>query len=158
LLPAVTGARRHRAGKDGLEFSTETEKTEMTVTVPIAPELDAILKAGPCGDLAFIVGANGQPLKKESFGNLIRKACRAAGVPGSAHGLRKLAAVRLALAGATIPQMNAIFGWIGSKMAMHYIDKADRGQLARDGMRKLRAEREANKSAPHLRASKGQNG
>src|SRR6516165_2150196 len=33
LLPAVTGARRHRAGKDGLEFSTETEKTEMTVTV-----------------------------------------------------------------------------------------------------------------------------
>jgi len=117
LLPAVTGARRHRAGKDGPEFSTETEKTEMTVTVPIAPELDAILKAGPCGDLAFIVGANGQPLKKESFGNLIRKACRAAGVPGSAHGLRKLAAVRLALAGATIPQMNAIFGWIGSKMA-----------------------------------------
>jgi integrase len=156
---AVTLGRQHiRVGKDGPEFSIETEKTEMTVTVPIAPELDTILKAGPCGDLAFIVGANGQPLKKESFGNLIRKACRAAGVPGSAHGLRKLAAIRLALAGATIPQMNAIFGWTGSKMAMHYIEMADRGQLARDGMRKLRAEREANRSAPHLRAGKGQNG
>ena len=50
-----------------------------------------------------------------------------------------------------------IFGWTGSKMAMHYIEMADREQLARDGMRKL-AEREANKSAPHLRAGKGQNG
>ena len=158
-----TGLRRGdavRLGRQHIrndEFSIETEKTDMVVTVPIAPELEAIIKAGPCGDLAFIVGANGQPLKKESFGNLIRKACRAAGVPGSAHGLRKLAAIRLAYAGATIPQMNVIFGWTGSKMAMHYIEMADREQLARDGMRKL-AEREANKSAPHLRAGKGQNG
>jgi integrase len=51
------------------EISIETEKTGMKVTVPIALELDAILKAGPCGDLAFIVGVNGQPMKKESFGN-----------------------------------------------------------------------------------------
>jgi len=82
----------------------------------------------------------------------------AAGVPGSAHGLRKLAAIRLALAGATIPQLNAIFGWTGSEMAMYYIDMADRAQLARDGMQKLRAERPVNKSAPYSRGSKGQNG
>ena len=56
-------------------------------------------------------------MKKESFGNTFREACRAAGVPGSAYGLRKLAAIRLALAGATIPQLNAIFGWTGSEMA-----------------------------------------
>ena len=63
------------------EISIETEKTEMKVTVPIAPELAAVLQAGPCGDLHFIVGANGQPLKKESFGNLLRKGlscCRCA--------------------------------------------------------------------------------
>jgi integrase len=140
------------------EISIENEKTGMKVTVPIAPELDAILKAGPCGDLHFVVGSDEQPMKKESFGNAFGDACRAAGVPGSAHGLRKLAAIRLALAGATIPQMNAIFGWTGSKMAMHYIDMADRAALARDGMRKLRAEREVNKSAPAFRESKGQNG
>jgi len=97
-------------------------------------------------------------MKKESFGNTFREACRAAGVPGSAHGLRKLAAIRLALAGATIPQLNAIFGWTGSEMAMYYIDMADRAQLARDGMQKLRAERPVNKSAPYSRGSKGQNG
>jgi integrase len=39
------------------EISIENEKTEMKVTVPIAPELDAILKAGPCGDLHFVVAA-----------------------------------------------------------------------------------------------------
>jgi hypothetical protein len=31
-------------------------------------------------------------LTKESFGNEFRKACKAAGVPGSAHGVRKIAA------------------------------------------------------------------
>ena len=63
----------------------------------------------------------------------------------------------MALAGATIPQMNAIFGWTGSEMAMYYIDMADRVRLARDGMQKLRVEREVNKSAPAFRGSKGQN-
>ena len=111
---AVLVGRQHVRNN---EISIETEKTGMKVTVPIAPELDAILQAGPCGDLHFIVGVNGQPMKKESFGNTFREACRAAGVPGSAHGLRKLAAIRLALAGATIPQLNAIFGWTGSEMA-----------------------------------------
>jgi hypothetical protein len=149
---AVIVGRQH--ARNG-EISIETEKTGMPVTIPIAPELDAILRAGPCGDLHFIVGVNG-PLTKESFGNAFREACRAAGVPGSAHGLRKLAAIRLALAGATVPQLNAIFGWRGSAMAMHYIDRADRVRLAREGMEKLRAEREVNKPAPASKESKGQ--
>jgi hypothetical protein len=42
--------------------------------VPILPELADTLAAGPCGDLAFIVGANGKPFTKESFGNEFRKA------------------------------------------------------------------------------------
>ena len=37
-----------------------------------------------------------RPLTKEFFGNLFRAACRAAGVPGSAHGVRKIAATRAA--------------------------------------------------------------
>jgi hypothetical protein len=51
---------------------------------------------GPRGDLAFIVGKNGKPLTKESFGNEFKTACRQAGVPGSAHGVRKIAATRAA--------------------------------------------------------------
>jgi hypothetical protein len=34
--------------------------------------------------------------------------------------------MRFAYAGATVPQMNAIFGWSGFRMAMHYIEAADR--------------------------------
>jgi integrase len=157
---AVTLGRQHICiGEDGPEFSIKTAKTGIEVIIPIADELEAILKAGPRGDLAFIIGSNGQPMTKESFGNAFSDACRKAGIRKSAHGLRKLAAMRVALAGGTIPQMNAIFGWTGSKMAMHYIDMADRAQLAREGMKKLRvAEREANKSAPYFAGSKGQNG
>ena len=62
------------------------------VTLPILPVLAETLEAGPCGDLTFIAGENGHPLTKESFGNLFRKACRAAGLRRSAHGLRKAAA------------------------------------------------------------------
>ena len=108
----------------------KTKKTGTEVTIPVLPELAEALAAGPCGDLAYIVGANGKPFTKESFGNEFRKACRKAGLRGLPfHGLRKLAAVRFAYAGATVPQMNAIFGWTGFRMAMHYIEAADRRRL-----------------------------
>src|SRR5262249_29327347 len=75
---AVELGRQHvRSGESGPEFSIKTAKTGMEVIIPIADELDAILKTGPCGDLVFIVGSNGQPMTKESFGNALRKACRA---------------------------------------------------------------------------------
>jgi integrase len=69
----------------------KTEKSGFTVAavVPMLPILAETLAAGPCGDLTFIAGERGQPLTKESFGNAFRAACRAAGVPGSAHGVRK---------------------------------------------------------------------
>ena len=86
--------------------------------------LQATLDAGPCEDLSFIVGENGRPLTKESFGNLFRDARRAAGVPGSAHGVRKLAATRMANNGATEPQLMAVFGWTDPKMAAHYTRSA----------------------------------
>ena len=74
------------------------------------------LAAGPCGDLAFIAGSRGQPMAKKTFSNEFQIACRAAGVPGSAHGVRKIAATRAANAGATVAQLEAIFGWSGGRM------------------------------------------
>jgi integrase len=77
---------------------------------------------------------------KESFGTWFREACVAAGVPGSAHGLRKAGATRLANNGATVAQLEAIFGWSGAKMASHYTRTADRKKLARDAMPMLKKE------------------
>ncbi len=107
------------------------------MTLPILPVLASTLAAGPCGELTFIAGANGKPLTKESFGNLFRAACKSAGVSGSAHGVRKIAATRAANAGATVAQLEAIFGWSGGTMAMHYTREADRVRLAKEAMHKL---------------------
>ena len=115
----------------------KTEKTDTEVTLPILPVLAETLRAGPCGDLTFIVGATSHPLDKRSFGNQFRKACRAAGVNRSAHGLRKIAATRAANAGATVAELEAIFGWSGGRMASLYTRTADRRQLARRAMHKL---------------------
>ena len=110
--------------------------------------LQATLDAGPCGDLTFIVGAKGQPFKKTSFGNEFKSACKAAGVPGSAHGVRKIAATTAANNGATVPQLKALFGWTDDAMPALYTKGADRDRLGREAGHKLgNAERT---SIPHL--------
>lgn len=140
-----TGLRRGdavRFGRQHVRDGVGTLKTEksgftMTVTLPILPVLAQTLAAGPCGDLTFIAGERGQPFTKESFGNAFRAACRAAGVPGSAHGVRKIAATRAANSGATVAQLEAIFGWHGGTMASLYTRRADRQRLAIEAMHKL---------------------
>jgi integrase len=138
-----TGLRRGDAVRIGRQHvrdgvaSIKAEKTDTWVTLPILPVLAEALEAGPCGDLTFIVGKNGKPLTKESFGNEFREACRGAGVPGSAHGVRKIAATRAAEAGATVAQLEAIFGWHGGRMASLYTKAADRKRLSVEAMHKL---------------------
>jgi integrase len=143
-----TGLRRGdvvRLGRQHVRNGVATIKTEKSgfkveVTLPILPVLAVTLAAGPVGDLTFIVGKGSQPLTKESFGNLFKDACRAAGVPGSAHGVRKVAATRAANAGATVAQLEAIFGWSGGGMASLYTRSADRRRLSKEAMHKLATE------------------
>ena len=138
-----TGLRRGDAVRLGRQHvrdrvaAIRTEKTGMEVPLLMLPELLEVLHAGPTGELAFICGANGKPMTKESFGNAFSEACRAAGVNKSAHGLRKIGATRAANNGASVTQLNAIFGWTGSHMASFYTQSADRARLAREAMNKL---------------------
>ena len=114
---AVVIGRQHV--RDGIAtLRTEKSQRKITVTLPILPVLQRTLDAGPIGELAFICGEKGKPLTKESFGNLFKKACKQAGLPNrSAHGCRKIAATRAAENGATVAQLEAIFGWKGGRMA-----------------------------------------
>ncbi len=138
-----TGLRRGDAVRLGRQHicdgvaTIKTEKTNIIVTLPILSVLAETLAAGPCGDLTFIAGSRGNPMTKEGFGNDFKKACKAAGVPGSAHGVRKIAATRAANAGATVAQLEAIFGWSGGRMAALYTRTADRRRLAMEAMSKL---------------------
>ncbi len=142
---AYTGLRRGDAVRLGRQhvrdgvamLKTEKSGFQTEVALPILPALQATLDAGPCGDLAFICGERGEPLTKESFGNVFKEACKAAGVPGSAHGVRKIAATRAANNGATEAQLMAIFGWTDPKMASLYTRTANRKRLAAEAMTKL---------------------
>jgi integrase len=151
-----TGLRRGDAAVVGKQhvrngiIVLDTEKTGMRVTIPILPEFQETLDAGPLGDLAFIGNAvNGNPMAKESLGNEFREACNAAGVKKSAHGLRKLAATRAANRGATVAELEAIFGWEGGQMASLYTRSANRQALSIGAINKLlRHESETSIPAP----------
>lgn len=130
--------------KDGvLSFTTEKgrEKRPVKVSRRLEPELVKTLAKGPCGDLAFICGDRGEPLTKESFGNMFKAACVAAGITQkkkSAHGLRKLSATIWAERGATVHELMAMFGWLTVQMAELYTREADRKRLALGAHDRLR--------------------
>jgi integrase len=127
-----------RLGKQHQQI--KTEKTGEVVPVMILPVLATTLAAGPCGDLTFIISSNGRPFRKASFSTAFSGAARTAGVPRSAHGVRKLAATRAANSGATEAQLEAIFGWRGGRMASLYTRTANRQRLAQEALSKLAAE------------------
>lgn len=137
-LLIYTGLRRSDAVRLGPAnvvggvIETVTGKTRTPIAIPLHPDLNDILAASPLGEDTFI------GLADNTFGKLFRKACDAAGVSGSAHGLRKAAATRLGEAGATVLELNAVFGWTGAKMALRYTEKSDRARLARSGMERLK--------------------
>jgi integrase len=138
-----TGLRRGDAARLGKQhvkngmIRLDTEKTGTRVTIPVLSTLQKTLDAGPVGDLTFITTKTGKPMRKESIGNAFRDACRAAGIPKSAHGLRKASATRAANNGATVAELEAIFGWDGGRMASLYTKSADRERLATRAMEKL---------------------
>lgn len=138
-----TGLRRGDAAalgkqhiRDGV-ITLDTQKNGMRVSIPILPDLAETLAVSRTGDLAIIATDEGKNFAKASLGTAFREACRAAGVKKSAHGLRKAAATHAANRGATVAQLEAIFGWEGGRMASLYTRSADRRALAQAAMEKL---------------------
>lgn len=130
----VTLGRQH-IGRDGMARIT-AEKTGHRVAVLMPAHLMEIVDASPTGSLTFIVGESGNPLSKESFGNMFRKWCKSAGVNASAHGLRKIAATEAAEAGAADQQLDAMFGWQTPEMSRTYTRAARQDVLAKEAQEK----------------------
>ncbi|MGB8601807.1 MAG: tyrosine-type recombinase/integrase, partial [Rhizomicrobium sp.] len=147
---AVTLGRQHI--RDGmLIFITEKgrDKRRIECARPIEPELAATLATGPTSDLAFICGERGEPLVKESFGNMFKASCVAAGIKDkSAHGLRKLSASIWAERGATVNELMALFGWLTPQMAALYTEKANRKRLAAGAAARLTGTNAQHSMAP----------
>jgi integrase len=124
-----------------LEFTEQKnrERQPKERIIPILPELRRSIDATPIGRFTYLVTQFKRPFTRAGFGNWFKKRCREANLEHcSAHGIRKAAAVKAAMGGATTSQLMAIFGWDSSKMAEHYTKAAERNRLARESMHLLR--------------------
>ncbi len=147
-LLLYTGQRRSdvvRLGpqhiKDGWLTFTQVKNSSrkpVSLSIPVLPDLQAVIDETPTGNLAFLVTAFGKPFTANGFGNWFRKQCDAAGLKHcSAHGLRKAGAALAAENGATERQLMAIFGWSTMKEASRYTRAARQKVLAASGMKHL---------------------
>ena len=89
--------------------------------------------------------SKGQPFKtEESFGEWMREVYNAAGLPDVAnHGLRKLAAIRLAFAGVDVWGLMKVFGWKTVAQAQVYVEQAEAMRMAGQAFDKLEAHQAA---------------
>jgi integrase len=120
-------------------LSMRRQKTKVPFEIPILPQLVAEIDRIPASNhMTFLVTQQGKPFTAAGFGGWFRDRCDEAGLPQcSAHGLRKAAAVRHALNGATGPELMAWFAWKSISEAQRYIEAANRLTLSRSTGAKL---------------------
>lgn len=131
-----------RMGRQHLEdgfIAVRQRKTGTELRIPLHWELAKIIEATPNNHMTFLTTRTGAPFSDAGFGNIFRDWCREAGVPErcAAHGLRKAACRRLAEAGATALQIQAISGHKSLSEVQRYTAAADQAHLARDAMEKI---------------------
>lgn len=162
-LLLATGASRvdavglTRANIRGGRITFRRAKTAVAVDLPLLPALARELALLPSAQMVLLARNDGvKGYGVESFGILFRRWCNEAGVPGSAHGLRKAGARRLAEAGATEFEVMSFLGHASAREASRYVAAANRATLADSGMAKLGAEPE--QKFPNLIGRLGQSG
>jgi integrase len=143
ISDSIRIGRQHmvKGGEPALRFVVyKTRKHRPTPsTKPVLPELAEVIAASPCGDLNFLVTDKGTPFSDAYASQKMREWCDEAGLPHcSAHGLRKAAACRAVLAGATGPDLMAIFDWSSLEQAQRYIEQVKREGMAAKAMSLLR--------------------
>jgi integrase len=146
-LLLCTGQRRSdvvRMGrshvKDGI-ITIVQQKTAMEVSIPILPELQAVLDDLQSKKITptFLVTEYGKPRTPAGFTNWFRDRCVEAGLPKglSPHGLRKAFCRVAAETGLTANQIMAISGHTTLAEVTRYTAAADRKKLAKEGMAKI---------------------
>jgi integrase len=137
--------RRGDISDDGI--SVVQQKTGAKLSIPIAPELVAAMRAVPVNGLHLIGAPNGRPMTRSALTLLIRRAATAAGLPPECkpHGLRKAQMRRLAEAGVTAKEIASVSGHKTLREVARYTDAADQKRLSRSAFAKLKREQEVSK-------------
>jgi integrase len=121
----------------GTDIAVRQQKTDRPLLIPMHPDLVAELSVLPKTNLTFVTMSSGAPYSAKAFGEWFRVRCNEAGLPQcSAHGLRKLAATRLAEAGCSASEIAAITGHRTLTEVARYTSAADQARLARSGRAK----------------------
>jgi integrase len=141
-----TGQRRGDVLKMGWQhiegdcIAVRQEKTDEPLLIPIDEPLAAALAMLPRTNMTFLLTEFGKPFTPAGFTNWFRRRCDEASLPQcSAHGLRKLAATRLADAGCSTEQIKAITRHRSDSALAPYIRKANKARLARQAKELTRA-------------------
>jgi integrase len=155
MLLLYTGQRRSDVIRFGWQhvradkIAVRQQKTDTPLLLPIAPELAQALDRVPRTNLTFLLNAHGAPFA-QGFGNWFRVRCIEAGLPQcSAHGLRKLAATRMANAGCTERELMAVFGWRSHGEVSRYVRAADQTRLAEQAFEKAHAGKKGEQKLSH---------
>jgi integrase len=117
---------------------TGHENSDEKLIIPMHRNLRHELALAKRKHVVILATAFGQPFSLKGFGNFMSEAIKAAGLPArcKAHGLRKAAARRLAEAGCTAKQIQAITGHKSLEEVERYTRKADQMVLARQAVAK----------------------
>jgi integrase len=149
-----TGQRRsdvHRmtwADVQGSKIRVIQQKTGTKLWIEMHSELRAILEATPREHVTILNTEYGQPFTVSGYGNWLRDAFTAAGLPMDCkpHGLRKTAGRRPAEAGWTTREIMSVLGHKTLAEAERYTGEADQVRLAGSSVIKLEA-RKRNKGS-----------
>lgn len=146
MLMLWTGAARADAVKlgwfsvkgDTIQYTrqkTGRMKSPVLISIPIAPDLQALLDTLPRDAGTFLQTLDGKQRSEKALTGDMRKWCDAAGLPEcTSHGLRKAIARRLAEAGASPHMIAAVTGHKTLAEVQRYSEAADRERLASDGI------------------------
>lgn len=153
-LQLYTGQRRsdvHRmtwADVGGGVVHVVQQKTGEKVWVAMHRDLATVLAAAPREHVTILNTAFGKSFTVDGYGNWLRDAITAAGLPLDAkpHGLRKAAGRRLADAGCTAHEIMAVLGHKTLAGAERYTREADKRRLGVSAITKLEG-RKKNRNA-----------
>jgi integrase len=124
--------------RDGY-IKVRQQKTGTELSIPIHPELQAVIDATQAEHLTLLVTKDGKPFSPAGFTNWFRECCREAGLAKglSAHGLRKATCRRLAEAGMSAPVIMSISGHKSLREVQRYIDDAEQKRMALLGVQAM---------------------
>lgn len=125
---------------DGQRIEVTQKKTKRSLLIPVHPALRAELEAWKAdrSSTHILVSKWSRPWSQFALTHAFQRALEGIGIVGrNTHGLRKVAAVRLAEAGCSTHEIAAITGHRSLNMVAHYTRAANQYRLAQEAIVKL---------------------